>query len=326
MALAIGAFVALLPLWAPLLLAAFAAIVCQPLHTRLVGTNGRRGRAAGVITVVLVVLVLTPLSITALSLTGAAVELGHRLRGTGGASEALQAFLSAEPQLSPQKLDLRRAIDFVRSNGQGAINAFSMVFGAATAAIIGVFVFLFAFYTFLVEGRRAHEWILDHSPLRRPHTERLCAAFTETGRGLLVGVGLTALLQGFIATVGYVVIGVPQALVLGLLTGIAALIPSVGTGLVWVPVAVGLFIADRTSAGVALVVLGAIVSIVDNFLRPALSRYAKLDLPTFLVFAAMLGGIAAFGAWGLLAGPLLVRLSVEALRIHREEREPRWVV
>jgi predicted PurR-regulated permease PerM len=74
---------------------------------------------------------------------------------------------------------------------------------------------------------------------------------------------------------------------------------------------------------VILLAVGAVVSVVDNFIRPLLSRYGELELPTFLLLIAMLGGVAAFGAFGLLLGPLMVRLSLEGWEIlHDEGLEP----
>lgn len=318
--LCVAAFVALVPLWVPLLLAAWTALVVHPIHARLVGKFGQ-ARSAGVVTVLLFVLGLAPLVFIVLSVVGTAVELGQKVQSTGGGPEALRSLLASEPSWRMDQFDVRRAVEMARRHGAGALNAASTLFGAATALVIGLVVFVFGLYTFLVSGRQLYGWILDHSPLPRRHMVRLVDAFVETGKGLFIGVGLTALLQGAVATVGYVIIGVPQALVLGLLTLFAALIPSIGTGLVWVPVTIGLFIGGRTAAGVAVLVLGFIVSIVDNFVRPALSRYGHLELPMFVLFIAMLGGIGAFGAWGLLAGPLFVRLALEALRIWRDEHE-----
>jgi predicted PurR-regulated permease PerM len=68
------------------------------------------------------------------------------------------------------------------------------------------------------------------------------------------------------------------------------------------------------------VAIGCFTSIVDNFVRPWLSRYGHLELPLAVVFVAMLGGMAAFGGFGLLLGPLFVRLAVEALEIWRRHR------
>jgi predicted PurR-regulated permease PerM len=63
-----------------------------------------------------------------------------------------------------------------------------------------------------------------------------------------------------------------------------------------------------------------VLSTVDNFLRPLLARYGRIDLPVLVVLVSMLGGLATFGAVGVLLGPLLARLCVEALSIVAEER------
>jgi predicted PurR-regulated permease PerM len=323
-----SAALTLVPLWAPILLASWMAMVVRPVHEKLVTWVKGSGRAAAVVTMLLVGLTLAPVVVIGLSLFGATASLVDKVQKSGGAREALQTLLTSESGLPrPQfdagqfKLDAQQIMDFARSHGGGALNAASTIFGAATTAIVALFVFIYGFYTFLVDARRANRWIIDHSPLERWQTLRLTHAYAETGRGLLIGVGLTALFQGAVATVGYVIIGVPQALVLGLVTTFAALIPSVGTGLVWAPLALGLALAGHLGQAGALVGLGVVISVADNFIRPLLSRYAKLDLNMFLLFVAMLGGIAVFGTWGLLLGPLFVRLSVEALRLGREARE-----
>lgn len=316
----VAAGLALVPLWVPLLLAAWCAVAVQPLHLRMIQRFGGSGRAAGVMTVLLVVLALAPLVTLGLSLANTIIDLVQQLQKSGDFRKGFQALVATESDLSLQELTPQRIIEVFRRHGGGALTAANTLFGAATALVIGIVVFLFGFYTFLVHGNRTYRWLLDHSPLPRRHMKRLAAAFVETGKGLLISIGLTALLQGVVATLGYLVIGVPQPLVLGLLTTFAAFIPSIGTGLVWVPVTIGLFIADRTAASIAVLVLGAVVSVVDNFVRPWLSRYGNLQLPMFVIFIAMLGGIAAFGAWGLLVGPLFVRLAVEVLSLWREEQ------
>jgi predicted PurR-regulated permease PerM len=321
-----AAALTLVPLWAPLLLASWMAMVVRPLHARLVRRVKGSGRAAAVVTVLLVVLSLAPLVVMTLSLIGAAADLVARAQSSGGVREALQTLLASESAgnpISPDQLELdaQQVMGFAQRLGGGALNAVTTFFGAATAATIAAFVFVYGFYTFLVDSRRCHAWIVDHSPLERWQTLRLSAAYAETGRGLLIGVGLTALVQGGVATIGYVVIGVPQALVLGLVTVFAALIPSVGAGLVWAPLTLGLAVGGRMGEAAAVLVLGCVISVADNFIRPMLTRHARLELPTFLLFVAMLGGIAMFGTWGLLLGPLCVRLGVEALRLGRERNE-----
>jgi predicted PurR-regulated permease PerM len=319
--LAGGAALALLPFWAPLLLASWLAIVVGPWHAKLAQKVGGRSSAAGVVTVLVVVAVLVPLLVIGLSLLGAGLTLVGQLQKSGGLQQLWDTLLNAKPDLGHAKLGLPQLVEFAESHGKDALNAAGSIAAAAAAVGVGLFIFLASLYTFLVEGRRAHAWLLDHSPLERWQTARLTGAYKETARGLLIGVGLTSLLQGTIASVGYVIVGVPQALVFGLLTGFASLIPSIGTGLVWIPLTIGLFVAGETGMGIAVLAIGCVNSLADNFATPVLSRYARLDLHTFVLLVAILGGIAALGPWGLLAGPLLVRLALEALRMGRERRE-----
>jgi predicted PurR-regulated permease PerM len=319
--LAAAGAAALLPLWAPLLLASWTAVAFRPLHTKLARKIGGRNRAAGMVTVLLVAAALLPLLIIGLSLASSAVTLGQQLQKASGAREALHSVFGAPAQGVSTGLDLQQLGKFLQEHRAELWGVVTQFFGAASAAGVGVFVFFYGFYTCLIDGSRARQWLLEHSPLELWQSERLAAAYDEAGRGLLIGVGLTALLQGVVATVGYLVIGVPQAMIFGMLTAFAALIPSIGTALVWVPVAGGLLVAGKTGAAIAVFGLGCLVSVADNFARPVLAKYAQLDLPEYVLLIAMLGGIIAFGAWGLFAGPLFVRLAREALRIAREQRE-----
>lgn len=325
-ALCVLALWALVPLWAPIVLAIWTAQLVQPFYRKLArhmpGHKNGRSRAAGAITVLIVLGLVLPLVALGISLVAAASDLAGALRDSKAAGDAWRAALSSEPTLSFDGFDGKSLIALARQHGGGAMRAMQITFDVLATATIGLVVYVVAFHSALLDGQRAYVWLLERSPIARADLERLATAFAETGRGLFVGIGLTALLQGTVATIGYIALGLPQALVLGLLTTLAALIPSVGTGLVWVPVSAVLFITDRTTAGVVLVAIGCFTSIIDNFARPWLSRYGHLQLPMVVVFMAMLGGIAAFGGFGLLLGPLFVRLAVEGLEIWRKHRAP----
>lgn len=309
----------LLPLWLPLTLAAWSAHISLPLTRRFERRLHGRTRAASVVTVLLLLFALLPLVFVVLSLAGEAARLVELVSSSPNAKEAIFGVVGGDAN-GLQNLSPRRVLELLQEHGMNAVNVASSVFGITATAVIGVLVYTMGVYAFLAHARSIEEWFVRYSPLRPAHTHRFISAFHETGRGLLLGTGLTALLQGGIAAIGYAFSGVPHPLVFGLLTAIAALIPGLGTGLVWGPIVVVLFLSDDRAAAIAVTAVGVFVSIADNFVRPVLSRWGKLDLPTFVVFLSMLGGIAAFGAAGLLSGPLFVRLAVEALRIHREAR------
>jgi predicted PurR-regulated permease PerM len=280
----------------------------------------RRKGAAGLVTVLLTLAILVPLCIAILSLTGGAIDLGHRLLQSKSGADALRSLAAGGEQASLrfERLEPRQWIELGRQHGASALALATTLFGAATVVVVGAVVFVAAFYTFLVQGSELHEWLMLHLPLERAHFQRLSAVFLEVGRGLLIGMALTGALQGVVATIGYVACGVPQALVLGLVTVFASLIPSVGAALVWVPVALGLFLAGRPVAALVMFVIGSAASLVDNVMRPVLSKYGRLHMHGLLLFVAMLGGISVFGASGLLLGPLLVRVTIECLKMLQE--------
>jgi len=171
-------------------------------------------------------------------------------------------------------------------------------------------------YGVLVEGRGWYAWIEKHAPMPASSVQRFADAFRETGRGVAYGIVGAGLIQSIVATIVYLVLGVPSALALGLLTLVFSVIPAVGTAIVWAPVAAGLALTGRTGAAIVLAVIGvAVIGTVDNVARPYLAKRGKLQLPTYVVLVAMFGGLSIFGGWGIILGPLLVRLAKEALVI-----------
>lgn len=318
------ALLVLFPFWVPVVLAAWTAVIARPLHRILSKRIHRRRGAAALVTVMLVITFLTPVLVTGLSLASAGVELGQRLLESKSGAEALRSLAvhGDGAAISFKDFNVEQLIALGRQHGASAMAMSKMLFGAVTVAVLAVVVFVSAFYTFVLDGQRIHEWMLVHAPMERGKFHRFSSVFEEVGRGLLVGVGLTAVLQGGLATVGYLACGVPQPLVLGLATMFASLIPSVGSGLVWAPVAAGLAMSGRPGAALAMLGIGCAVSLVDNVMRPLLAQYGHLRMHGLLLFMAMLGGMMVFGAGGLLLGPLVVRFAIEGLSMLREA-EPR---
>jgi predicted PurR-regulated permease PerM len=333
--LVVGAAATFLPLWPPLVLAAWVAVMARPLLLRIGKATGGRQRAAGGIVVVLVMAIFVPIGGAVASLSRGAVDLARSVMASDSARSALVALSAGDQggQAAGQAGDVGigglidmvkspgKIATFVQEHGAAAAQILGGVAGAATQALLGLFIFFYAVYVFLLDGPGYYEWVEKHAPIDAEHTKRLAAAFNETGRGLFIGVGLTGLTQGIVATVTYVALGVPRAFVLGLLTCIASLIPSVGTALVWVPVAAGLALAGKMVPAAIMAGVGVLViASVDNVMRPVFARFGQLELSTFVLLTSIFGGLAIFGTWGLLLGPLFARLAKEALIIARKDR------
>jgi predicted PurR-regulated permease PerM len=307
------------PLWQPLVLATWFAIFARPLMGKVTRITRGRHRAAAVLTLLLLLLVLVPLGLFVAAIVSAATELFGTLLKSKGGKDVFQALVSGTG--GHHRFGLSDFVGLTKQYGERAVGLAASIAGATVTGILGVFVFVLAAYTFLAEGRKVYAWVEDHLPIAPRHFRRYSIAFAETGRGLAVGVGLTGVIQGVTATVAYLALGIPRAFVLGVLTAFASLIPSVGTALVWIPVAVGLAITDRWGHAIIMTAVGVLViGLADNLLRPLLSRHGSVQLPTFVLLVAMFGGLATVGAWGLILGPLLVRLAVESVSIERDKR------
>ncbi len=320
-ALSLAAAAVLVPFWPALVLAVWTGLVARRIAagiTRL--THGRR-RLAVALTLMLLVAVIVPLGVVVAAVTADAVAFVQTaLKSTQVKSVLAQLVSRDNDGFSLRSADL---VDLAMSQGETAWSLLRLAAGAATKAALDVVVFFIAVYAVVVDGAPIYAWFEEHLPLSKATLRRFAGAFVETGRGMVIGIGGAAVAQGLVATTAYLVLGVPRAFTLGILTAFAGVVPGVGTALVWVPVAGGLFLTGRTGAGIALVVVGtALIGGVDNVLRPIIARRARLDLPVYAVAVAMLGGLALLGAPGLLFGVLALRLAKEALDIFFGDTPP----
>jgi predicted PurR-regulated permease PerM len=129
----------------------------------------------------------------------------------------------------------------------------------------------------------------------------------NTVRGVVYGILGTALVQGGMAAVGFLIAGVPGATVLGLLTFFLSVVP-MGPPLVWVPAVIWLYQQDSTGSAIFMLIWGLLVSSVDNLVKPWLISQGS-NLPFILIFFGVIGGALAFGVIGVFLGPTLLAVA-----------------
>lgn len=181
-------------------------------------------------------------------------------------------------------------------------------------------VMIFTLFMFFRDGERFLHWFIDIIPMDQEYKNRVASQLSVTTMAVVRGLLLTAMIQGFIGAFGYWLAGVNSPALFGLLTSFAALVPFVGTSLVWLPLAIGMYFLSTFKAAIFVLLWGAIaVGLTDNFLRPILiGKEAKL--PVFLLFLGIIGGMKVYGPIGLFLGPLLISLVLVFLQIYREAK------
>lgn len=315
-------------------LALFITVVLGPVHEKLVRfLGGRRSLASALAVFGTVLLVLTPTAYFIFRLvqeSGPAIEAASRWLGPAGIPGLLQGHLP--PGLS-SFLD-RLPIENLDNRLREALQRTSKWIGGAAAAVPALgaelftdtFVFLASLYAFFLRGPALARSVVEIVPMHRRYTRDLLGGLAQGMRSLIAAKFLTAVIQGFIGFIGFKIVGMPFAIGLSALMAFASfvfsLIPLLGTGMVWVPASVWLFLTGHPWSALFLLAWGfLVIGTVDNFVNPLFTQGA-LQLPASVVLVTIFGGITAFGPLGALFGPLIGSLFGAFLRIWRQDFLP----
>ncbi len=186
--------------------------------------------------------------------------------------------------------------------------------------LVGLTILLVSLYFFLCDGPSMVRTLMDLSPLDNRYEEELLAEFDRTSRAIVLATVLSAVAQGLTAGIAYYFLGAPSVFLLTALTIVCALIPFVGTAIVWVPVATYMALYQDKMPNAIILALYAllIVGTIDNLIK-MLILHGQSQLHPLLALLSVLGGLQALGPIGILIGPLAVTLLQTTLSILRRE-------
>jgi predicted PurR-regulated permease PerM len=321
------------PLWQPLVWAVLLGSLLAPLNSRLSDRLGGRVRLASTITTLLTVLLfLLPVAIVAGTVAAQSAQLlshlnQHAPQITGSSLDLASIPLLSQPlewigshtSIKVEELQGWIVVETKRVLQSLASSGGSFVLGAlGTAVSFGLMLFVLFFV--LRDGPALTQKVLRMLPIEEQRRSRLRLHLVEVTRAVFMGIGLTALVQGMLVGIGFWIAGLPSPLVFGVLAALCALIPLVGSTLVWIPGTA--FLAFQGDYGHAMFLAAwsiLVVGSVDNFLRPMLIS-GRSELPTLAVFIGVMGGLSAFGFIGLFVGPIVLGLLVALFRFENEER------
>jgi predicted PurR-regulated permease PerM len=308
-----------------ILLGALTAFALQPLYDRLRSHTRRSALAALGCVLVSALGFGATLGLLAYVLVTRGVVVASALITSlepGGAGRKLLQGLAvkvAPLHLEPEKLAAKLGDAATEVAARAAAIAAAVASATVSALLVLFFLMMTVFFTlerWHLLARQAENML----PLRPRYTRDLLAEFRSVGRTVLLGTVATGLAQGALAAIGYWFTSVPEPAFFGAATALASLIPAVGTLLVWVPTGIFLIATGHVGMGVLLLVWGSLVVVgaSDYLIRPMLVG-GHNRMPALLTFAALFGGVEAFGLIGLILGPLVMALSLSVLRMFADD-------
>lgn len=244
---------------------------------------------------------------------------------SGAPSQWVQHFVTLHPALAAQ---LQKGINLfdIDSVTQSAASwsgkyLFSLLGGSASL-VFQLVILLFLLFFLWRDGKAALTLLRSYLPIEPGDADRLFQHLHDTIYATGFGRLAIAATQGILSGLAYWILGVPGAGFWGFVTAVSAIIPGFGAVLVWAPIALYLGLSDSWIKALLLAAWGGgFVSLIDNFLYPLLVG-SRLRSHTAIIFLSLLGGVALFGAPGVILGPLAFSLTSSLLEIWRSRRHP----
>jgi predicted PurR-regulated permease PerM len=313
-------FFVLRPFLISLIIAIAFTVVLNPFYRRIRALFGRWKGIAAFITILLsLIIVAIPLS---LIISRVVIEsqqayggLGSELAQPDNLIHRIEKPIQSVIPSFQLNLDaiVRPVLQIVSDNAAN-------IFATTVTTIINAFIFFIGLFFLLRNGDEIKQWIISISPLPNEYDGVIMYRLEATINSVIRGSLFVALIQGTMAGIGFRIFGLSHPTLLGFVTAFASLIPGAGTAVVTLPSAAYLYLNGHPLQGIGLALWGLVaVGLIDNALGPKIIGMGRgVNVHPFLILVSVLGGLAFFGPWGFLLGPITISFLLALLDVFRE--------
>ena len=293
----------------PLFMAVLLVIMFGPLHRWFVAKcKGYDRLAAGLTTAAIMLILLVPVLLILVPATIEGIKIYDspelpQLNAEILSKRVLDAANGVGVQLSAE--DLQKTIVAKIQEWLAPLALGTTQYLGKT--ILGLGVMIIALYYFLADGPLMIRTIMRLSPLDDKYEEQLIEQVDDMTRAVVVATVLSALVQGLLAGIGFYFAGLPLVFLLTVLAMLFAMVPFVGTTIIWVPACLWLYFYHHSpaAAGFLAIYCVVVVSMADNLIKPMI-LHGRANLHPLLALLSVLGGVQALGPIGIFVGPMVV--------------------
>jgi predicted PurR-regulated permease PerM len=316
-----------------IVLALIIASAFYPLYARVTRLLGGRERVSAILVVALILLVLI---IPAGSLLGSLSTEALEFYGKAKNSVSLKMIQEAVHSDSSWAVHLRKAQKLFRIeiDGQGIERVatslastvgyylsrqISAVGSNLLSFLVHFFLMVLMIYYLFRDGPRLKNYISELLPFPAEQQELVVNRFRVTAKAILFGNGVNGLVQGVLGGFGFLFFNLGSPVLWGTFIGLTALLPVVGSSIVFIPATAVLVLQGKHGTAAAFLIYNACYSLLmENLVKPRLIG-KEMRMNSLLVFIGILGGLKMFGILGIIYGPLIMAIFFTLAEIYRLE-------
>jgi predicted PurR-regulated permease PerM len=209
-------------------------------------------------------------------------------------------------------------LNALKESSNWLLSGATLILKETTGFAVSLVLIIITMFFFFVDGEKIMKRLMYLSPLPNRYDRELFHKFRSVSYTIFISTFVAAIAQGLVGAIGFAIVGFP-ALLAGVLIALLSLLPYIGAMIFYVPVGLYYLLVGNIWQGIFILLWGfLIIGTIDNIIRAYMIKGKAEVNPIFVLFS-ILGGIALFGFWGVLMGPLLVALAVTILHIYELE-------
>lgn len=273
--------------------------------------NISKNLSVSIIIVLSLLIVIIPLLLLIQGVVGQLSILPQQITQLNELESTINSYIPGlNVSLSGEKI-IQEAVPFLRSS-------LSSTFSSITFVLLSLLIMYFVLYYLLIDEARFMKKVHSFLPFSLKNSQKITAKFSDITYATIVGTIIIAIVQGGLLALTFFFLDIPGALFWGFVAAILAIIPVLGTPVIWIPAAIILFIQGYLAKAIILIIAGIIISTSDNFIRPITNKKFGRIHPLISVIGVLIG-ITQFGFMGIFVGPLLISYLLLFWEIYKEE-------
>lgn len=208
--------------------------------------------------------------------------------------------------------------DITKNINDWLVSGATSVVKGTSKFIVSLILIVFTMFFFFVEGKEMAKKLILWSPLPNKYDFEIIHKFRSVSKTIMISVFVTALFQGLIGGLGFLIIGWPFIFVFFIMA-LLALIPYIGSAIFYIPASLYLILSGQVWQGIFILAwCWLVVSNIDEIIRAYLIKDKAEVNPIFIIFS-ILGGVSIFGFWGVIIGPIIIALAITIFHIYELE-------